>query len=111
MGAKAQQRPLNVIAEEGETEPQSMARVMIEPHVRHAILAKTLAEKSVGKLPGEPELADFTAAMHAKAAPGSRELVKAATQTLMAQAYSLDALFTELARRATVNMGEHIGTA
>lgn len=104
-------RALNVQAKTGETEPQSMARIMIEPHFRHAILAKTFTEKSLGKLPGDPELADFADAMHQAVAPSTDERLQAATETLLAQAYSLDAIFTEMARRSANNMGEYIGAA
>jgi hypothetical protein len=105
------ERPLNVQAKEGETEPQSMARVAMEPHLRHGILAKTLTEKSIGKLPGEPQLADFTDAVLGRTANQSGLFLEAATQTMLAQAHSLDAIFTEMARRAAVNMGEYIGAA
>jgi len=109
--AKSGSRPLTVQAKPGETEPQSMARVMLEPHFRHAIVAKTITEKSVGKLPGEPELADFTDAVRKMASAEADDRLLHATQTLLAQAHSLDALFTEMARRAALNMGEYIGAS
>lgn len=104
-------RALTVQAKPGETEPQSMARVMLEPHLRHGIVAKTITDKSIGKLPGVPELADFIEAVRKFASANAEDRLLDATQTLLAQAHTLDAIFTEMARRAALNMGEYIGAS
>jgi hypothetical protein len=110
-GSAAQSKPLTVQAHEGETEAATMARLMVDPFLRHGIVGSALSDKMVGKLPGEPRFDDFSTAIRAKA-KGIREGHKIfAGELLTAQAFSLDTLFTELSRRATMNMGEYPQTA
>lgn len=96
-----------VQAEKGETEPETMARAMVAPFLRHGILGHAVSSKAFGTLPGDPNFGDFTGAMEgmAKAARGGD--LKLATDLLLAQALSLDALFVELARRSTANFGDY----
>lgn len=104
---KAQSQPLKVRAREGETEAATMARLMVDPFLRHGIVGSALSDKMVGKLPGDPRFDDFSTALRATmegCTDGNKSL---ATALLTAQALSLDALFTELSRRATMNMGEY----
>ena len=100
---------MTVEAEQGETEPQTMARVVIGPYWRHGLVAKGIADKSVGNLPGEPRFDDFGRALKAKAELVSAGDLKLASDMLVAQAHSLDAIFAEFARRAALNMGDYLG--
>ncbi|GAA5048343.1 hypothetical protein GCM10023208_05460 [Erythrobacter westpacificensis] len=103
----AAERVTTVTAEKGETEPETMARVLVGPYFRHGVLSHAVAEKGFGKLPGEPNFDDFGKAMKAKAKAAMDGNLTLATELLTAQALSLDALFGELARRATMNMGDY----
>lgn len=102
-------KPVTVEAQKDETEPQTMARVLIGPYWRHGFVAKAIVEKSAGKVPGDPQFDDYGKAIKAKAEEAAQGDLKLASDMLVAQAHSLDALFTELARRATINMGEYMG--
>jgi hypothetical protein len=107
----ANDRPLTVQAEKGETERESMARVMIDPYLRHGAVTSALSDKMIGKLPGEPRFDDFGAVIKRKSELGGDDRLRLATEVLVAQAQSLDAIFTEYARRATVNIGEYINAS
>lgn len=100
-------RVTTVAAQKGETEPETMARVLVGPYLRHGVLNHAVAERGFGKLPGEPSFDDFGKAMQAKAKAAMGGDLTLATELLTAQALSLDALFGELARRATMNMGDY----
>ena len=102
-------KPVTVEAEKGETEQQTMARVMVEPYWRHGLVAKGIVDKSLGKLPGEPQFNDFGRALQDKAELVSTGDLKLASEMLIAQAHSLDAIFAEFARRAVLNMGDYLG--
>jgi hypothetical protein len=104
-------KPLLVEAYKGETETESMARVMVEPYLRHGAVTSALSDKMIGKLPGDPQFHNFGNAIKAKAQPGCDNQVKLASEMLMAQAHSLDAIFTEYARRGTNNLGEFINAS
>jgi hypothetical protein len=91
----------------GEAEHQAMARTVIEPFMRHGVLNHAVADKMLGKLPGNPNVGDYAQAIQKQAAGAITGELGTLTQVLMAQALSLDTMFTEFARRATINMGEY----
>jgi hypothetical protein len=91
----------------GEAEHQAMARTVIEPFMRHGVLNHAVADKMLGKLPGDPNMGDYALAIQKQAAGAITGELSTLTQVLMAQALSLDTMFTEVARRATVNMGDY----
>lgn len=100
-------KAITVEAAKGEGEAEGMARVMVEPYMRHGIVANGITEKMVGKLPGEPYFDDFGKVIKAKAELVCKGDMTLASEMLTAQALSLDALFTELTRRATTNFGDY----
>ena len=100
-------RPVAVDGKPGEAEPATMARLMVGPYLRHGIVGSDLARKMVGKLPGEPNLDDFGKEIKAKAEMTLKGDMTLASELLTAQALSLDTMFTELARRATMNLGDY----
>ena len=50
-----------------------MARVMAGPYLRHGILSNAIADKMVGKLPGEPRFDDYGKALKERAEEVIRE--------------------------------------
>ena len=102
-------KPVVAEAEKDETEPQTMARIMIEPFWRHGLVAKGIVDKSVGKLPGEPQFDEFGRAIRGKADLVSKGDLRLVSEMLVAQAHSLDAIFGEFARRGALNMGDYLG--
>jgi hypothetical protein len=94
-----------------ETGAQAMARNLLEPHIRHAVTASTYAEKVLGRdvvKPGAMDFADHVRKITGKAEAGDLAI---ASRLLAAQAVTLDSMFTELARRVAINMGEYINAA
>lgn len=91
----------------GEDEAQAMARVMVNPFFRHGVVAKGLGDKMGGDLPGKPNFADYGRAIQTNAEAAAKGELKLASELLTAQAFSLDAMFTELSRRATMNLGDY----
>lgn len=95
----------------GETEAESMARAFVGPFLRHGVVAKGVTDKMAGKLPGEPEFDTFGLQMKRLADGGKSGAEGLAHQMLTAQALSLDAIFTEFARRSLLNMGDYINAS
>lgn len=92
----------------GESEVETMARVFTSPPARHGAVAGSFIGKMFGKLPGEPQFDDYGRAIAAKTEKAAKGDLALASEMLLAQAVSLDAMFTELARRCAMNMGEHM---
>ena len=104
---KAKPEPITLQAGKDEIEAGKMARSMIEPHLRHGIVAAYLAKKSVGELPGTPDLTHFILAIKDKAFQSREGKLGMASDLLTAQALSLDAMMTELMRRSAMNLGDY----
>ena len=92
----------------GETEAETLTRILTEPFWRHGIVASGIVDKSLGGVPGSPKFADYGLALQRKAETAVTGELKFATEILTAQANSLDAMFAEFARRAALNMGDYI---
>jgi len=98
--------PLELVRRDGENNGRTLARTLLDPVSRHASLSSVYADQVFG--------GDVQASITETANLLGDELDKAvggdltmATRILASQAVSLDAMFTELARRASVNMAEY----
>jgi hypothetical protein len=101
---------LKVNAKPGEHHLKTLARISLDPGVRHAQVAMGLASRAFGD---EHKLSimdstEVLAEVFEKTEQGDLSL---ASRLHTAQAITLDTLFTELARRAANNMGEHLHAA
>ena len=105
--APAEGKAVTILANEGETEAQTMGRALIEPYFRHGAVTHAVLGKMLGTVPGNAQLDDFGRAIQAKAKATGEGNMALPSEILTAQALSLDTLFTELARRATNNMGDY----
>jgi len=95
---------------EGETPGHALARSSLDPLVRHANIAGTFADQMFAGHQ-RPSIADNVVVLGdelAKAANGDLTLV---SRILASQAVSLDAMFTDMARRSIENMGEYLNAA
>jgi hypothetical protein len=101
-------RPLVVDATKDESQADTMARVMAAPYLRHGILSNAIADKMAGKLPGEPRFDDYGRALRARADEARTGDLTLASDLLTVQALTLDAMFTEMARRAAINISDYI---
>lgn len=107
-------KPDNILVVEqspDETGAQATARKILEPHMRHALTASTFAGKILGTSVEPPGLMDFIVHVQSATKKAEGGDLAIASRLLAAQAITLDSMFTELARRAALNMGEYLDAA
>jgi hypothetical protein len=94
-----------------ETGAMAMARKMLDPGFRHAVTASSFAGKVLGNSVEHPGLMDYV--HHVLKVGDNAEAgdLAIASRLLVSQAITLDSMFTELARRTALNMGEYINAA
>ncbi len=91
----------------GEIKAETMAEAMTRPFVRHGLVAHGMVNQMIGDVPGNPTLGDFGKASQNEADRTRAGDLALASELLTAQALSLDTMFTEYARRATMSMGDY----
>jgi hypothetical protein len=99
-------KALQVMGRRGVSNGHVLAESMLHPLTRHSATAGAFASRLFGK--EEPNINDGVAVIGevcAKARDGDLSMQR---DMLAAQTITLDAIFTELARRAAMNMGEHL---
>ncbi len=105
---KEERKPHELEVERREDEPieRTMARVTIDPKSRNANLAMVFGSAAFGDThkPGIMDSAMVVGEEIQRAVNGDLTL---ASRTLTAQALSLDAIFTEMARRSAMNLGQY----
>lgn len=94
-----------------ETGAQALARKLLEPQFRHALSASAYAGKALGSNIEGPGIMDFVDHVQKVIGKASAGDLAIASRLLASQAITLDAMFTELARRAAINMGEYLDAA
>lgn len=102
--------PLDMHGRPDETNRQIAARKMVEPFTRHGLVANEACSRflelfSPADKPGLSEFAHEVKARADKAATGDPQATSA---LLMAQAVTLDNIFTEYARIALMNVTKHM---
>ncbi len=102
---------LNVTAKDGESAPLAIASAILAAPFRHAATAMQIHKVQFGHLKGGPGNGDYADAISSVGKQASRGDLPFASELLAAQALSLDSIFTEMARRMALNMGEHLGAA
>ena len=107
-------KPNNTLTVEQTTEEtgaQAMARKVLDPGFRHAVTASSFADKVLGNSiehPGLMDYVDHVLKVGGKAEAGDLAI---ASRLLASQAITLDSMFTELARRAALNLSEYVNAA
>lgn len=92
----------------GEDPNVATARAILAPHFRHAITASQVNKTQFGDIEGSPGFGDYAAAIRANGEQAEKGELAFVSRMLAAQAVTLDNIFTELARRMAINMGQHI---
>jgi hypothetical protein len=102
-----------IIVEEGEETADAITRATIAPALRHGQLALALANPFFSGMPKDeqPALADFVNEIARRAREVGEGDMARASRLLATQAMTLDAIFTECARRSALNMGEYINAS
>lgn len=108
--AQPQAATLRVVRRPNESDEAAFARSAIDPELRHGIIASsfTVPTFSGDIVNSVGDQVEHVTALLDKAAAGDMAMV---SRTLAAQAITLDVMFTELARRTGLNMGEHLHAA
>lgn len=88
----------------GESRASALARFALSATAANAMTAVRFATGNFGKL----DLTESILAVRQKAEAVKANDLSDIETTLTAQAVALDAMFNELARRATINMGEYL---
>ena len=95
---------LNVESDGKKNMPRIRAEVALTPEVLNA----STARKYVASVTGELEFTELVAVMREKTAQVKAGDLSGLEATLTAQAVLLDGIFNEMARRAALNMAEHL---
>jgi len=87
----------------------AMARAILAPDFRHAVTASQVNKAKFGEMSGGAVgLGDYAEAIRVKGNQAAKGELEFVSRMLAAQAVTLDNVFTELARRMALNMGEHL---
>jgi hypothetical protein len=102
--ASEKKRTIGVHVKPGETIEQAMAELVVRGTARNASTIIQFSEFEYSDL----SLMDMARSLRAQGDAVNAGDLSAAERLLNAQAASLNAIFNELARRAALNMGEHL---
>lgn len=97
---------LDVRLNEGENAGRAIARVTLDPQTRNANLAMAFGSTMFGdKL--RPDIEQATAALAEEVRGAVGGDLSLSSRVLASQAIALDTIFTEMARRSCLNLGEY----
>lgn len=102
--------PLNIDVGPDETNRQAVARKLTGPFTRHGFVTSEASSRLLEGLDqsDKPGLTEYAWAIKERADKASRGDLETTSALLMAQALSLDSIFSEYARIALVNVGKHM---
>lgn len=111
--AAAKEKALQVDTDGVELLGEAVARKINAPWTRHGLAAMEFQGQITKSLPadGRPGFDDFANDLKRRADKVGTGNLELAVQLLTNQAITLDAIFTEMARRSGLNMGEYIEAA
>lgn len=89
---------------------RTLARITLDPQTRNANLAMSLGSQMFGDQL-KPEIAESSAVLGEEITRAMKGDLSLASRIFTSQAISLDALFTEMARRSGNNLGQYPDTA
>jgi hypothetical protein len=96
---------LEVAMQPGKTEARMMAELVTSGIATNAVTMQRIADTGFGAL----ALTDLVATLNESGKAVNENDLAEAERTLNAQAVTLNLIFGELARRAALNMGSHLG--
>lgn len=94
-----------------ETEGEAVAKACTEPGARHALALMGYMGRLLDRENHAAGLMDYTLHIRALADAAEKGDLSIASKTLAAQAVILDSMFTEFARRASMNMSQYLDAA
>lgn len=102
--ATSPEKTLNLPLKEGKSEARQLAEVGLDP-AAHSLTTVQLFNKASF---GEPGITDLYCALADKVKAVGKGDLSEARALLASQAISLNSIFTEMARRAGLNMGDYL---
>lgn len=96
---------LEIALQPGKTEARAMAELATGGVATNAVTMQRFAENGLGTM----SLTELVASLNDSGKAVNANNLAHAEQVLNAQAITLNLMFAELARRAALNMGEHLG--
>ncbi len=108
MGLAAKGEPGKLLVEKRPNEKigRTMARVMLDPQTRNANLAMSFGSQVFGDR-HKPDVAESSAVVAEEIERATKGDLSLVSRMYTSQAISLDAMFTEMARRSGNNMGQY----
>ncbi len=100
---------LKVHANEGGNVAMATAAAILAPEFRHAVTASQILKPQFGSMEGSPGFGDYADVLDKVSERARKGDLAMASELLAAQALTLDNIFTEMARRMALNMGEYLG--
>lgn len=100
---------MKVRAKEGDNVATATAAAILAPEFRHAVTASQILKPQFGSLEGSPGFGDYADVLDKVSERARKGDLAMASELLAAQALTLDNIFTEMARRMALNMGEYLG--
>jgi hypothetical protein len=85
------------------------AHAFLSPDTRHAVAVMQVLKPHFGKVEGAPGIGDYAEAIRARGDSATKGQLAFVSNSLAAQAVTLDTIFTEMARRMALNMGDYLG--
>ena len=110
--ASAESGPNNVLCvsqKQDEREHVATARAVIAPDFRHGLTVAQIMKPQMGTSDFAPGAGDYADAIQERADGAAKGDLAFASRMLAAQAMTLDTIFSEMARRLALNMGEYLG--
>ena len=97
---------LEVVRRKDEKVGRTLARVTLDPQTRNASLAMTFGTQMFSDQ-YVPEIMETSAVLGEEIQQAMKGDLSLATRMFTSQAFALDTLFTEMARRSGLNMGQY----
>lgn len=88
---------------------RTLARITLDPQTRHASLAMSFGSQVFGDR-AQPDITESSAVLKEEIERAIAGDMALASRIYTSQAISLDAIFTEMARRSIMNMGQYPAT-
>ena len=87
---------------------RTLALAMLDPYVRHAMTARSMTKAGLGEAWESVGVFDYAAELRTRGRAAESGNLADASHILAAQALTLDAVFTELARRSLQNVDRYL---
>lgn len=106
--SKPPNNALAVSKTEDEDANIAAARALLSPDFRHAAATTQVLKPYFGSMEGAPGIGDYADAIHERGSSAAKGELAFVSRALAAQSVTLDTIFTEMARRMAMNMGEFL---